>query len=102
GLIVSSTKESLQHFKKPWAHEHEPVKELRNVVKAIKPTLLIESSGRHGKNFVPGKATNAYISPGLATSGALARGYRVYAIYRTMLLILILLRVEADLAVACS
>ncbi|KAK4401189.1 NADP-dependent malic enzyme, partial [Sesamum angolense] len=28
GLIVSSRKESLQHFKKPWAHEHEPVKEL--------------------------------------------------------------------------
>ncbi|KAI3957399.1 hypothetical protein MKW98_003120, partial [Papaver atlanticum] len=52
--------------------------------------------------FVPGQAINAYISLGLATSGALARGYRVYAIYRIMLLILILLRVEADLAVACS
>ncbi|KIO47667.1 hypothetical protein SQ11_16055, partial [Nitrosospira sp. NpAV] len=25
GLIVDSRKESLQHFKKPWAHEHEPV-----------------------------------------------------------------------------
>ncbi|ONI15756.1 hypothetical protein PRUPE_3G059400 [Prunus persica] len=32
GLIVSSRKESLQHFKKPWAHEHEPVKELVDAV----------------------------------------------------------------------
>ncbi|KAF6167304.1 hypothetical protein GIB67_043165 [Kingdonia uniflora] len=45
GLIVSSRKESLQHFKKPWAHEHEPVKELLDAVKAIKPTVLIGSSG---------------------------------------------------------
>ncbi|KAI3911225.1 hypothetical protein MKW92_004601 [Papaver armeniacum] len=45
GLIVSSRKESLQHFKKPWAHEHEPVKELIDAVKAIKPTVLIGSSG---------------------------------------------------------
>nr|CAD1833979.1 unnamed protein product [Ananas comosus var. bracteatus] len=33
GLIVSSRKESLQHFKKPWAHEHEPVKTLLDAVK---------------------------------------------------------------------
>ncbi|XVF34909.1 hypothetical protein REPUB_Repub18cG0098900 [Reevesia pubescens] len=45
GLIVSSRKESLQHFKKPWAHEHEPVKDLLGAVKAIKPTVLIGSSG---------------------------------------------------------
>ncbi|KAL6226554.1 hypothetical protein ACLB2K_000516 [Fragaria x ananassa] len=45
GLIVSSRKESLQHFKKPWAHEHEPVKDLIDAVKAIKPTVLIGSSG---------------------------------------------------------
>ncbi|KAI4379390.1 hypothetical protein MLD38_005696 [Melastoma candidum] len=45
GLIVSSRKESLQHFKKPWAHEHEPVKDLLGAVKAIKPTILIGSSG---------------------------------------------------------
>ncbi|KAJ9183508.1 hypothetical protein P3X46_007352 [Hevea brasiliensis] len=50
GLIVSSRKESLQHFKKPWAHEHEPVKELLDAVKAIKPTVLIGSSGV-GKTF---------------------------------------------------
>lgn len=72
GLIVSSRKESLQHFKKPWAHEHEPIKDLLSAVKvwnelwtaflysyyvsvlvfhicifsqAIKPTILIGSSG---------------------------------------------------------
>ncbi|XP_002514230.2 NADP-dependent malic enzyme [Ricinus communis] len=45
GLIVSSRKDSLQHFKQPWAHEHEPVKNLLDAVKAIKPTVLIGSSG---------------------------------------------------------
>ncbi|KAL3720968.1 hypothetical protein ACJRO7_005735 [Eucalyptus globulus] len=45
GLIVSSRKESLQHFKKPWAHEHEPIKELVDAVKSIKPTVLIGTSG---------------------------------------------------------
>ncbi|XP_039116007.1 NADP-dependent malic enzyme [Dioscorea cayenensis subsp. rotundata] len=50
GLIVSSRKESLQHFKKPWAHEHEPIKDLLGAVKAIKPTVLIGSSGV-GKTF---------------------------------------------------
>ncbi|KAG1346609.1 NADP-dependent malic enzyme [Cocos nucifera] len=50
GLIVRSRKESLQHFKKPWAHEHEPVGNLLDAVKAIKPTVLIGSSGV-GKTF---------------------------------------------------
>ncbi|XP_057775443.1 NADP-dependent malic enzyme-like [Salvia miltiorrhiza] len=50
GLIVSSRRESLQHFKKPWAHEHEPVKELLAAVKAIKPTVLIGTSSV-GKAF---------------------------------------------------
>ncbi|CAI0409047.1 unnamed protein product [Linum tenue] len=50
GLIVSSRKESLQHFKKPWAHDHEPVKNLLDAVKAIKPTVLIGSSGA-GRTF---------------------------------------------------
>ncbi|KAL2544821.1 NADP-dependent malic enzyme 3 [Forsythia ovata] len=45
GLVVSSRKESLQHFKKPWAHEHEPIKELLDSVQAIKPTVLIGTSG---------------------------------------------------------
>ncbi|KAJ8638654.1 hypothetical protein MRB53_012921 [Persea americana] len=50
GLIVRSRKESLQHFKKPWAHENEPVTELLDAVKAIKPTVLIGTSGV-GKTF---------------------------------------------------
>ncbi|OIV89189.1 hypothetical protein TanjilG_32733 [Lupinus angustifolius] len=50
GLIVSSRKNSLQHFKKPWAHEHEPVNTLLEAVKIIKPTVLIGSSGV-GKTF---------------------------------------------------
>ncbi|XP_052486851.1 NADP-dependent malic enzyme isoform X2 [Gossypium raimondii] len=50
GLIVSSRKESLQDFKKPWAHEHEPITGLINAVKAIKPTVLIGTSGV-GKQF---------------------------------------------------
>lgn len=50
GLIVSSRAESLQHFKKPWAHEHEPVTELVDAVNKIKPTVLIGTSGT-GKTF---------------------------------------------------
>ncbi|OIW15881.1 hypothetical protein TanjilG_04416 [Lupinus angustifolius] len=50
GLIVSSRKESLQHFKKPWAHEHEPVKKLVDAVNQIKPTVLIGTSGQ-GQTF---------------------------------------------------
>ncbi|KAL2500920.1 NADP-dependent malic enzyme 4 [Forsythia ovata] len=50
GLIVKSRKESLQHFKKPWAHEHEPCNNLLDAVKAIKPTALIGTSGV-GKTF---------------------------------------------------
>lgn len=33
GLIVKSRIGSLQHFKKPWAHDHEPIKELVDAVK---------------------------------------------------------------------
>ncbi|GFQ05665.1 NADP-dependent malic enzyme chloroplastic [Phtheirospermum japonicum] len=50
GLIVRSRMESLQHFKRPWAHEHEPVKNLLDAVKAIRPTILIGSSGA-GQTF---------------------------------------------------
>ncbi|KAL4386022.1 hypothetical protein GQ457_09G006290 [Hibiscus cannabinus] len=45
GLIVKSRIESLQHFKKPWAHEHEPIKNLVDAVNGIKPTVLIGTSG---------------------------------------------------------
>ncbi|KAL9230350.1 hypothetical protein vseg_005713 [Gypsophila vaccaria] len=50
GLLVSSRKESLQHFKQPWAHDHEPVTTLLEAVQAIKPTVLIGTSGK-GKTF---------------------------------------------------
>ncbi|KAJ9559682.1 hypothetical protein OSB04_004842 [Centaurea solstitialis] len=50
GLIVRSRLDSLQHFKKPWAHEHEPVNEFLEAVKAIRPTVLIGSSGA-GQTF---------------------------------------------------
>ncbi|XP_058745372.1 NADP-dependent malic enzyme 4, chloroplastic [Vicia villosa] len=50
GLIVSSREESLQHFKKPWAHDHEPVTELVDAVNQIKPTVLIGTSGQ-GQTF---------------------------------------------------
>ncbi|XP_023729874.1 NADP-dependent malic enzyme [Lactuca sativa] len=45
GLLVSSRKETLPHFKLPWAHEHEPVNSLLDAVKEIKPTVLIGTSG---------------------------------------------------------
>ncbi|WVZ96837.1 hypothetical protein U9M48_042420 [Paspalum notatum var. saurae] len=45
GLIVESRKESLQHFKQPWAHPHEPLRTLLEAVESIKPTVLIGTSG---------------------------------------------------------
>ncbi|KAK6124686.1 hypothetical protein DH2020_041569 [Rehmannia glutinosa] len=50
GLIVRSRMGSLQHFKRPWAHDHEPVENLLDAVKAIRPTILIGSSGA-GRTF---------------------------------------------------
>nr|KJB18587.1 hypothetical protein B456_003G061800 [Gossypium raimondii] len=45
GLIVKSRIDSLQHFKKPWAHDHEPIKKLVDAVNGTKPTVLIGTSG---------------------------------------------------------
>ncbi|AQK85309.1 NADP-dependent malic enzyme 3 [Zea mays] len=45
GLIVDSRKNSVQSFKKPWAHEHEPLTTLYDAVQSIKPTVLIGTSG---------------------------------------------------------
>ncbi|XP_010526435.1 PREDICTED: NADP-dependent malic enzyme 1 isoform X1 [Tarenaya hassleriana] len=50
GLIVNSRMDSLQQFKKPWAHEHEPLNNLFDAIKTIKPTVLIGSSGV-GRSF---------------------------------------------------
>ncbi|KAL0297254.1 UNVERIFIED_CONTAM: NADP-dependent malic enzyme [Sesamum radiatum] len=86
GLIVSSRKESLQHFKKPWAHAHEPVKELLGAVKAIKPTVLIGTSGV-GKTFTKevieamasiNEANNAYIFPGFGLGLIMSGTIRVH------------------------
>ncbi|XP_066396836.1 NADP-dependent malic enzyme, chloroplastic-like isoform X2 [Miscanthus floridulus] len=46
GLIVASRIDSLQAFKKPWAHEHEPVATLLEAVQSLKPTVLIDTSGK--------------------------------------------------------
>lgn len=40
GLIVSHRKESLQHFKKPWAHEHEACTTLLDAVKVCRNDLV--------------------------------------------------------------
>ncbi|GJM93168.1 hypothetical protein PR202_ga09699 [Eleusine coracana subsp. coracana] len=45
GLIVTSRNETLEPFNKRYAHKHEPIKDLLEAVKAIKPTALIGSSG---------------------------------------------------------
>ncbi|KAK1256818.1 hypothetical protein QJS04_geneDACA015683 [Acorus gramineus] len=50
GLVVSSRLQTLQSFKKPWAHDHEPLTTLLDAVQAIKPTVLIGTSGV-GKTF---------------------------------------------------
>lgn len=42
GLIVKSRIGSLQHFKKPWAHDHEPIKELVDAVKVRNNVLMLE------------------------------------------------------------
>ena len=48
GLVVASRIDSLQAFKKPWAHEHEPVATLLEAVQSLKPTVLIGTSGKGG------------------------------------------------------
>lgn len=44
GLIVSSRKESLQLFKKPWAHNHEPIKELVDAINVCNDSLSLSLS----------------------------------------------------------
>ncbi|KAG1330201.1 NADP-dependent malic enzyme [Cocos nucifera] len=86
GLIVSSRKESLQHFKKPWAHEREPINNLLGAVQAIKPTILIGTSGV-GRTFTKdvveamasfNEANNAYIFPGFGLGLVISGAIRVH------------------------
>ncbi|CAK9231250.1 unnamed protein product [Sphagnum troendelagicum] len=48
GLVTKARYESLQEFKKPFAHEHLPCSTLVSAIKAIKPTALIGTSGQFG------------------------------------------------------
>ncbi|KAH8956488.1 hypothetical protein BDL97_07G041200 [Sphagnum fallax] len=48
GLVTKSRYDSLQEFKKLYAHEHEPCSNLLSAIKALKPTVLIGTSGRGG------------------------------------------------------
>ncbi|KAI5079347.1 hypothetical protein GOP47_0004826 [Adiantum capillus-veneris] len=50
GLVVKSRWETLQHFKRNFAHKHEGCKDLLSAVQALKPTILIGTSGQ-GKTF---------------------------------------------------
>ncbi|KAG0582905.1 hypothetical protein KC19_3G094800 [Ceratodon purpureus] len=48
GLVMKARFESLQEFKRPWAHDHPPAHDLLSAVKALKPTVLIGTSGKGG------------------------------------------------------
>eukprot|EP00283_Hemiselmis_rufescens_P003619 CAMPEP_0173425736 /NCGR_PEP_ID=MMETSP1357-20121228/5378_1 /TAXON_ID=77926 /ORGANISM="Hemiselmis rufescens, Strain PCC563" /LENGTH=239 /DNA_ID=CAMNT_0014389247 /DNA_START=147 /DNA_END=866 /DNA_ORIENTATION=- len=46
GLVIKSRLSELQHHKLNYAHEHEPVKSLLDVLKSIKPTGIIGVSAQ--------------------------------------------------------
>ncbi|MDE2039279.1 MAG: NAD-dependent malic enzyme [Elusimicrobia bacterium] len=47
--LVESSRTDLQPHKKPYAHEHAPLKDLLGAVRALKPTALIGASGHPGQ-----------------------------------------------------
>jgi malate dehydrogenase (oxaloacetate-decarboxylating)(NADP+) len=48
GLVTKARYESLQEFKKPYAHEHPACPTFLSAIKALKPTAIIGTSGQHG------------------------------------------------------
>ncbi|KAG0589541.1 hypothetical protein KC19_1G028000 [Ceratodon purpureus] len=48
GLVTKSRYESLQEHKRPYAHDLPPAQDLLSAVKALKPTVLIGTSGKGG------------------------------------------------------
>lgn len=49
GLVTKSRFDSLQEFKKPFAHDLKPNSELVAIIKEIKPTVLIGTTGKGGQ-----------------------------------------------------
>ncbi|KAH8943965.1 hypothetical protein BDL97_13G082300 [Sphagnum fallax] len=48
GLVTKSRKGSLYDYKKPFAHDHEHIKDLVSAIKKLKPTVLIGTSTQGG------------------------------------------------------
>lgn len=49
GLVTKSRFDSLQAFKQPFAHDHAPVSDLATIIKALKPTVMIGTTGKGGQ-----------------------------------------------------
>jgi len=49
GLVTKSRFDSLQAFKKPFAHEHTPIPKLVDIIKDLKPTVMIGTTGKGGQ-----------------------------------------------------
>ncbi len=52
GLLIKTRDNELDDFKRPYAHDHEPISDLHTAVEQIKPTGLIGVAGRGG-SFTP-------------------------------------------------
>ncbi len=52
GLLVASRIDQMDDFKRPYAHDREPISDLLSAVKTLKPTVLIGVSGQGG-SFTP-------------------------------------------------